>query len=387
MITTSAFSKCGLMRQMSGVSLAVILLLTTPTLAASVRVEQDGSGDFVGIQAAVDISASGDTILIGPGSYNQAHSIYIEPWGASTDVFVDISGKDLTLIGSSNDEVFVGPDVYYSTYQGPIGFFRIDKVGPWRVENVTIRNCYGGVYGGGELNVENCILEDQAGAGLYFFDGRCIIENCIFTDNRTGIHSSGSDELYVEKSEFIRNQCYLANVQDAQILDSVFEGKSLLFYGSGGSVRRTRGVESQIRVIGSVEVEISNCNFSFENFAGLYVGGAASVSVDSSSFSSNNYAVGLSSGGSLVVHNSHILSTNGLNGSLVKCFDYPFAETTLIDLKNNFWGTNDSTEIAAGIWDRNDDPALNVVVEFEPFTSGPVPTERKNLGDIKSMFR
>ncbi len=44
-------------------------------LARSWHVEQDGSGDWVRINTAVEAAASGDTILIGPGRYSDMYEI------------------------------------------------------------------------------------------------------------------------------------------------------------------------------------------------------------------------------------------------------------------------------------------------------------------------
>ena len=55
----------------------ILLLLPQATLAATWHVEQDGSGDFDDIQPAVDAAAAGDTILIGPGHYDQARSVLL----------------------------------------------------------------------------------------------------------------------------------------------------------------------------------------------------------------------------------------------------------------------------------------------------------------------
>ena len=43
--------------------------------ASTWHVERDGSGDFTTIQPAVDASAPGDTIHIGPGEYTETHTI------------------------------------------------------------------------------------------------------------------------------------------------------------------------------------------------------------------------------------------------------------------------------------------------------------------------
>ncbi len=157
-------------------------------------------------------------------------------------------------------------------------------------------------------------------------------------------------------------------------------------YGSSGSIRSCNGIGCQIRVLGDVVVEIKNCDISNVDFPSLFVESLASVTADSSIFSSNSFPIGLMSMGHLTARYCHILSEGGPSSLLVKCFSYPI-DWTVIDLKNCYWGDISADEIAAGIWDGNDDSSLKVVVEFEPHASGPVPVEKTSWGDVKSMFR
>ena len=87
----------------------ILLLLPQATLAATWHVEQDGSGDFDDIQPAVDAAAAGDTILIGPGHYDQARSVLLPGWSFEADVIVYVNKERLTFIGENRDEVVVGP--------------------------------------------------------------------------------------------------------------------------------------------------------------------------------------------------------------------------------------------------------------------------------------
>ncbi|MBE0568033.1 MAG: hypothetical protein IH621_18915 [Krumholzibacteria bacterium] len=48
---------------------ATAFVLTTGAEARTWRVEKDGSGDYTVIQDALDAAASGDTIQIGPGRF------------------------------------------------------------------------------------------------------------------------------------------------------------------------------------------------------------------------------------------------------------------------------------------------------------------------------
>ena len=145
-------------------------VVTTGTAgAATWHVEQDGSGDFDDIQPAVDAAAAGDTILIGPGHYDQARSVLIPQWAGETDVFVYVDKEDLTFIGSDRDEVIVGPSVYYSTYFGPKGFATGDLTQRWRIENVTMQNMWDGVYDEGGVYLENCRIVGCRGQGIFAF--------------------------------------------------------------------------------------------------------------------------------------------------------------------------------------------------------------------------
>ena len=57
-----------------------------------------------------------------------------------------------------------------------------------------------------------------------------------------------------------------------------------------------------------------------------------------------------------------------------------------VDFSQNYWGTTDVEEIAAGIWDRQDaDDSINCVT-FLPLADGPVRTEPHSWSSVKSLF-
>jgi hypothetical protein len=65
----------------------------------------------------------------------------------------------------------------------------------------------------------------------------------------------------------------------------------------------------------------------------------------------------------------------------------PFAHVGGVDLSWNWWGTDDLAEIAAWIYDDQDDPAVHMHVNFMPFLGGPVAGEEMTWGQVKSLFR
>lgn len=65
-------------------------------------------------------------------------------------------------------------------------------------------------------------------------------------------------------------------------------------------------------------------------------------------------------------------------------------EPVVVDLTDNYWGTDDPAQIAAWIHDYNDysppNPGCWVVIDFEPFADQPVQTEQTTWGAVKSLF-
>ena len=51
--------------------LAILMIWPAVGVASSWLVMQDGTGDYTDIQAAVDGCAVGDTVLVGPGRYDE----------------------------------------------------------------------------------------------------------------------------------------------------------------------------------------------------------------------------------------------------------------------------------------------------------------------------
>jgi hypothetical protein len=83
-------------------------------------------------------------------------------------------------------------------------------------------------------------------------------------------------------------------------------------------------------------------------------------------------------------HGNHILSGGAYS---VRLYDYLALPDRTVDLTGNYWGTDDPAQIAAWIWDGNDDPSIHGFVDFEPFTDGPIPTEESSWGAVKDLYR
>jgi len=88
--------------------LLVVVLWAQPVASRVWRVEKDGSGDYAVIQDAVDASASGDTIMVGPGRYSEYtdHTYAGNLW----HTYVHMVSGSLTLVGAGEGVTVIGPE-------------------------------------------------------------------------------------------------------------------------------------------------------------------------------------------------------------------------------------------------------------------------------------
>jgi hypothetical protein len=117
---------------MSNFPLRAAVLLVGLMAAASAQttwtVDDDGGSDvdFASLPAAVAAAVSGDTIVVGPGSYAPFH----------------VTGKALTLRGAGSGQTFVDLPPSFRVPDGPASYVRIADVpagGVFRFEGVAIR--------------------------------------------------------------------------------------------------------------------------------------------------------------------------------------------------------------------------------------------------------
>ncbi|MCD6326715.1 right-handed parallel beta-helix repeat-containing protein [bacterium] len=163
----------------------IIAALAASVFAAKFTVKQDGTGDFIAIQEAIDPAQEGDTITVYPGTYYEnihfdgknivLRSTDPEDWDVveATVIDGDRKGRCVDLTDTTGDSVLSG----------------------FTITNGRIRGAGGGVYGGSGLHgapranasITYCIItENEArglfgGGGVWSCDG--LIKNCIITHN------------------------------------------------------------------------------------------------------------------------------------------------------------------------------------------------------------
>ncbi|MEZ5358215.1 MAG: right-handed parallel beta-helix repeat-containing protein [Candidatus Zixiibacteriota bacterium] len=180
-------------------------------------------GDAKTIQAGIDATTSGDTVLVDDGIYSGAGNRDISFY-ARRIVLRSVNGPEATVIDcEGSDEI---------NHRGFYFFSREDTT--CVVDGFTIRNGYADFKGGAVLiedsspKIKNCIFEKNFGhhGGVMYitFDAFPQVINCRFIENRTGdvgiIHARFGSRAVFTDCEFIGNTakngiflCYNASPQ------------------------------------------------------------------------------------------------------------------------------------------------------------------------------
>lgn len=380
----------------------LLVILTQVASHAAIRVELDGSGDYTDIQEAVDAAADGDTILIGPGRWDDMY-LYTPPAGGWTDsVIVAINYKDLTLIGSGIGATIIGPTSPPSWgYSGPAGITTgTDNM--LSVSNLSVVNMSVGIdaentsFALSNVEVESC----RIGTAVYSIN-MARIENSRFNMNEDiailgGARASG---IFVRVCEF--NDTHdvhidLQNIENVMIENSTFLGGAGSVQFDGASCQGVvqdctfhSNVGPHISVVGHSQMTLNRCRLS---------GGRNLIAIRNGSrlTGEDNLLLGtdFEGGGSATVvvqiatldlHNSHIL--RGDAPYSIRFFDYPAVPWYFQNLQNNYWGTTELDSIRAWITSNTDEPEFGTRLLLEPFFDQPIPNEPRSVSEIKRKFR
>jgi hypothetical protein len=383
-----------------------ILLLPAVTAAsgATITVRKDGSGDFAVIQDALDAAASGDTIRIGPGRFDDFRP-FTYPGGTPV-IVANVQRPIMTLIGSGRGTTRIGREVFDGPYPNPrtLGIACITQpmAEMLTIEDLTIENVWTGLYveGAGPFTVSNC----DFAVGVNGVEGwsSYTVENCRFSDMQRGVVSRAPAQSVVLSScrfgPMTSVGAYFQQTPSAIVEDSVFDGGDSWAVGvhfdrGGGSLLRTEinGFATGIALSWPQQPTIRDCRVIARYMC---------VSSNSEAFTAENntlQAGNVESGDGAVFDlytggYPHVIQNNNLfkgNGLVVRINGHNGAAGYQLDMTHNWWGTTDADSIRSWIHDGNDVnwPPLNCTVDFEPFLGGPTPVEKKSLGGVKAMFR
>jgi len=188
---------------------------------------------------------------------------------------------------------------------------------------------------------------DGCGEGAVFIGNEgVVIDRCEFINNHTSLDLQQGSTGTVTNSTF-RNSNEFSTAIYTTLHGSVdvrrctFEGglRGLLIEGFGGSY-------------------VEECTFTGQHYAALY-------------FSSNDQNV--------------VTDCNIYNGGQwsVRCLG---SGACYLDMRGNYWGTDDEDQIREWIYDSNDNPEYNCNVDFIPFSTV-VSVEQKSWSAVKELFR
>lgn len=159
---------------------AIILLIPFEVCGARWTVELDGSGDFVSLWDAVDSSASGDTLLLGPGRHDDVRQ------GAYYPARAVVEGKNLAFVGSPDGLTIVGPSEYDPESGLQHGVMTEGDV-EVSFRDIVFENLFNATsnFDMGMIVVNKCRF-DNCKMPLMFQGGRSYVDECSFSSGIEG---------------------------------------------------------------------------------------------------------------------------------------------------------------------------------------------------------
>lgn len=369
------------------------------------RVALDGSGDTDSIHEAAQWAASGDTVYLAPGRYSELFR-YEDDWGTVRYVgaFVE-EGKDLTFRGESTESVVVGPLQYQDTRERYYGIYWWSTA-TLVVESITFVNHYFAVVAwGASLQAHDCVFSGN----MYSIDvnsvhgtqqpaGSVVVTDCLMESGglsnrniRYSLTAGSADSTIVRNCRFLSSgDVAIFSEGMVRLEDSLLSGTRTWvgspFEVSGCTITDQLYVAAGLGEYAMLRDNRLRPHASTVDYA-LRIGGGNDgvVELIENTIEPATKGTILMAGGSARGSGNHILNGNG--STTVRLENYPLGSSAVIDLRYNYWGTADSTNVADWIWDGEDDPGIFARVDYMPMSTHQVPTEQKSLGGLKAIFR
>ena len=164
------------------------------------------------IQAGIDASVDGDTVLIAPGTYT-----------GEGNYNISFNGKNITVMSNGDPESTI-----IDCQGNGFGFIIVNGEINAVLKGITIKNGAGDYTGGGiyidgvTVSVDNCILENNStghqGGGIGCVNANANINNCLFYHN----YAEYGSAMYVNSSEVIIENCSMYD-NESLVTDACFK--------------------------------------------------------------------------------------------------------------------------------------------------------------------
>ena len=387
------------MRDKALLAAAFLLLAASRAEARSWRVELDGTGDFVDIQAAVDAAAAGDSILIGPGRFGALHEV--SRFMRTHEAIVDINKPGLTFIGAGQGVTTLGPTTWYAPYAQDPCVFLGRPANSFTLRHLSLENVTYLVMSWGAVDLEDCTFWQRQipMTCVYVGAAPARIESCSFTMRYGGYGIELSDPsspstihgCTFRSSAFCEAIDAYFGVRDLTVSDCTITNGAMVLGNTSGTVTNCSFTNSNPNVQRSIIfVNGADSDLRFEDIA--IDGAYSALTVDQGRLDATRLTITNITDYGLIVDRRCQLTIRDSNllvdpGWLVYCQNSVYDAPYTIDLTGNYWGLTDAAAIAARIRDHADDPGVPATVLYQPFVGQPVSVEAVSWGELKAQFR
>ncbi len=249
--------------------IVVFVLVTTATTLAGkiIYVDDDGPADFNNIQAAIDDSNDGDTIIVVDGTYTgvgnreisfHGKAITLRSENGPENCIIDCQGKGKGFYfrdGEDANSILSGLTIT-NGYSSGCGALYINRYSSPKIINCKFENNHGGSGGAIDCHsnyspkLTNCIFNGNSshysGGGIFISEGSPILTNCTFSGNSAGdyggaIHCEETSSPTIRNCLIIGNktECDGGGISNTDGSDAIIENCTItdnIANGKGGGI-------------------------------------------------------------------------------------------------------------------------------------------------------
>ncbi|NGZ97234.1 MAG: hypothetical protein CV089_14135 [Nitrospira sp. WS110] len=209
------------------------------SIARTITVAADGSGDFSSIQEAVDSAGKGDTVLIKAGTYAQDLTIH-----SKEKIRIIGEGADGVVLQGRGDMVgvlHIGKWPYGAT-DIEISGLTINEhgghaLGIFNGKGITLRQVHvkGMVFGQQvqDVRIEDCVIGGSETTGIHFSDSQAVLIGNVIHDNDHGVNVTGKSSVRLERNIITGNLFEAVVITDQAT--AVLMNNTLVKNGGGAS--------------------------------------------------------------------------------------------------------------------------------------------------------